>query len=102
MKSVPAKPKSERSIANIVEEIPPFDAPGQLEHIARRVTEHRSLHEMVYAIARLCEPEEARELAIGVWPGLALLMDRLSAEGDELLSDVLYTQRQLAEKSGVR
>ena|SRR5688572_21426832 len=101
MKSASAKPKTpEQRSGKLLPEHIPFDAPGYLEHIARGLDEHRSLHEMLLALAEsFKESDEDREWqAAALCPGLVVIMDRLSGEGDELIRKVRYVQEQLTEK----
>ena len=74
-----------------------------LAYLRRRIEEQRSVHEMVLSVARLCERSteaEYQELARGVWPGLAVVMDRMSADGDDLVNKVQYWNKQATTATG--
>jgi hypothetical protein len=69
----------------------------ELGHIADRIEEHRSVHEMILAMARMCSDgtPQGQEFSTAVWPGVAVIMDRLSADEDELIGQVRYIEEKI-------
>ena len=77
-------------------------------HTIDRIRDHQDVHELVLALARLCEADEdSRVDTSGVWPGLAVLLERLSSEGDQMMSRLTWMNAKVleahaAEKGGAK
>jgi hypothetical protein len=76
--------------------------------VSLRISNHRSVHEMVHTIACLCEEgDRERWQVAAMWPGIAFIMDYLSADCDELLSALKHVNDKAldahaAEKGGAK
>jgi hypothetical protein len=91
---MPAKSRTLSAVHNHKANLPAAADPPTLSEISNlcvrtmdRIRDHQSVHELVLALASLCEADEnSRVDTSGVWRGLAVIMERLSADGDEVMS----------------
>jgi len=60
------------------------------DQVARRLRDHQRVNEMLLAVAQMREqdgsPNDSQD--VGLWPGVAVVMDLLSRDSDEILSQL--------------
>lgn len=85
---MPKKNSSDVTTSGPVVSIPLYE----VEFIERKLRDHRSVHDMFYAVAMMCDggDVEGTDVARDICPGLAVVMNRLGVEQDEVREMLRY------------